>query len=140
MPGDRLPFTVGVSCEKYPVCLFSGSSQFSDDLIFSGHRDIHRSEFIINVNADRRSREISDMSDRRPDIKGLSEISCDCLSFGGRFHHHKCSIVHQKISSLKSNIIYMRNLTMSKKKEKFPRGRILRCHRETTHDRTYRPR
>ena len=69
MPGDRLPFSVGIGCEVDDVDFFGRFLELFDDVLFIGHRHIGGLEIVLNVDSKLFLGQIADMTDRR--LKGI---------------------------------------------------------------------
>jgi hypothetical protein len=84
VPGDRLPFTIGVGREEHVVRVLRGALQLGEDFLFSRNDFIGFLEAVFDVDAEL-LREILDVPLRGQDLVTGSEVLLDRLRFGGRF-------------------------------------------------------
>ena len=89
VPGDRFSLAIGVGREPDVFAFVGKAFQLLDELLLALDDIVFGGKVVLDIHAETRLRQITDVSHRRDDLKVASEIFFDCLCFGGRLHYNQ---------------------------------------------------
>ena len=106
VPGDRLALAVRVGCEIDGLRPVGGLLELLDEVGFLLHRDIFRTEIMVQIHAHRALRQIAQMTHAGLDDIVRAEVFSDGFRLGWGLHNHKIGILvrHESCSSVAVSI------------------------------------